>query len=63
MNKLKKFYFCLKNLRFYKAYLNGVSPLFELTELVKKMNKANTLIDVGSNKGQFSLLVRKYFPD
>ena len=63
MNKLKKFYFCLKNLRFFKAYLNGVSPLFELTELVKKMNKANTLIDVGSNKGQFSLLVRKYFPD
>ena len=63
MNRLKKFYYCFKNISFYKAYLNGVSPLFELTELVKKIDKANTLIDVGSNKGQFSLLVRSFFPD
>jgi len=63
MNRLKKLYFCLKNMKFYKAYFNGVSPLFELTQLVQKIRKANTLIDIGSNKGQFSLLVRKYFPD
>lgn len=63
MNRLKKLYYCFKNMKFYKAYLNGVSPLFELTQLVQKISKANTLIDIGSNKGQFSLLVRKYFPD
>lgn len=62
MNKIKKFYYCLKNLGFYKAYLNGVSPLFELSNLIKQINKANTLIDVGSNKGQFCLLAKNFFP-
>ena len=62
MIKIKKFYNCLKNINFYKAYLKGVAPLFELTDLVQKIDNANTLIDIGSNKGQFSLIARKFFP-
>ena len=34
-----------------------MAPLLEVN------NEAKTLIDVGSNKGQFSILARKFFPD
>jgi len=51
------------NPNFIFAYINGVSPLFELEPLIKKVQNLETLIDVGSNKGQFSLLARKHFPN
>ena len=60
MNKFYKIYTCLIHLQYWKAYLKLVSPLFELDELVKKLGKVDNLIDVGSNKGQLSLLVRNY---
>ena len=63
MNKITKLTKCLSNPKFYKAYLNGVSPLFELTVFIKQISYAKTLIDVGSNKGQFSLMTRKFFPN
>ena len=63
MNKITKLAKCLSNPKFYKAYLYGVSPLFELTAFVKQLSHAKTLIDVGSNKGQFSLIIRKFFPN
>ena len=61
--KLIKIIECLKNPKFYKIYFNGTSPLFELAPLLEVINEAKTLIDVGSNKGQFSILARKFFPD
>ena len=61
MNKITKLTKCLSNPRFYRAYLYGVSPLFELTAFIKQIGHAKTLIDVGSNKGQFSLIIRKFF--
>ena len=61
--KLMKLIECLKNPKFYKIYFNGTSPLFELAPLLEVINEAKTLIDVGSNKGQFSILARKFFPD
>lgn len=61
--KLMKIIECLKNPKFYKIYFNGTSPLFELAPLLEVINEAKTLIDVGSNKGQFSILARKFFPD
>ncbi len=63
MIKFNKIINCLQNPKFYKSYFHGVVPLFELSPLVKKISKAKTLIDVGSNKGQFGLLTRKFFPD
>ena len=34
-----------------------------MAPLLEVINEAKTLIDVGSNKGQFSILARKFFPD
>ena len=50
-------------LTIYKIICKGVSPLFELSELLKKINTIETLIDVGSNKGQFILITKKFFPN
>ena len=63
MNKVTKLIKCLLSPEFYNSYFYGVSPLFELTPLIKQISHAKTLIDVGSNKGQFSLLARKFFPN
>ena len=54
MNKVTKLIKCLLSPEFYNSYFYGVSPLFELTPLIKQISHAKTLIDVGSNKGQFS---------
>ena len=63
MVKFKKIVECLKNPKFFKHYLKGVSPLFELIPLIKTIDQANTLIDIGSNKGQFSLIMKSFFPN
>ena len=60
--KLRKILNCLFNPRYYKCYINGVSPLFELEDFLKATKNINTIIDVGSNKGQFGLIARHYLP-
>ena len=60
--KISKIVKCILNINYFGTYLKGVSPLFELNSLLKIIKKANTLIDIGSNKGQFILLFRKFFP-
>jgi FkbM family methyltransferase len=62
MNKIKKVIKCVFNPKFFKSYINFVSPLFELEPLLKKVDNINTIIDIGSNKGQFSILARSFFP-
>jgi len=62
MNKFKKIIECLKNPGLYKSYFYGVAPMFELMPLLKKISNINTLVDVGSNKGQFGVIARKFFP-
>jgi len=62
MIELKKIINCFQNPKFYKSYFFGVAPLFELSPLFKKIDTAKTLIDVGSNKGQFCLLTKNFFP-
>ncbi len=59
-NKLIK---CLLNPKFFKFYIKGVSPLFELIPLINEISNTKTLIDIGSNKGQFGLIMRNYIPD
>ena len=63
MVKLKKIIECFINYKVYKHYFSGVSPLFDLTPLIKEVKQVNTLIDIGSNKGQFSSILRNFFPD
>ncbi|XOJ73723.1 FkbM family methyltransferase [Candidatus Pelagibacter sp. Uisw_114] len=60
-NKLKKIFFIILNFNFLKGYLNLVFPLLELSELLKKLPKIDNCIDIGSNKGQFLMIFRKYF--
>ena len=62
MNKFNKIIMCILHPGFYKAYMNGVAPLFELYPLLNRINQIKTIIDVGSNKGQFSLLGSSIFP-
>ena len=62
MNKIKKLLLFFFNLQYFKAYLNLVCPLFELSSLLKFTNNVKTIIDIGSNKGQFSILARSFFP-
>ena len=63
MNKIKKIVTCFLNPSFYKAYMSGVAPLFELYPLLGQINQIKTIIDIGSNKGQFSLLAKSLFPE
>ena len=39
-----------------------VSPSYEHLKIIKQFTKINTFIDVGANKGQFSLLINSLFP-
>ena len=64
MIKLKKILKCLINPQFIYAYINGISPLYELEIFLKKINKIDNpkiIIDIGSNKGQFILICSKFF--
>lgn len=60
-NKFKKIIFILFNYKFYKGYLSFVFPLLELSGALKTLPKIDNCIDIGSNKGQFLMIFRKYF--
>jgi FkbM family methyltransferase len=47
---------------FWPALSRRVMPALEHTRLLQDI-KVGSLIDVGANRGQFSLLVRHHFPD
>ncbi len=62
MNFFKKiFYLCKSRIWFY-GILNGIAATIELEKLVKDIKTPETIIDIGSNKGQFILLIEKIFP-
>ena len=63
MNIFLKLLKCITRPHFYKSYLRGVSPLFELEPLFKNLYNIKTIIDIGSNKGQFSILAKYFFPN
>lgn len=62
MHKINKIFNCLLNLKYINAYLKLICPLFELKDIFKETRHIENIIDVGSNKGQFSLLARIYYP-
>jgi FkbM family methyltransferase len=47
---------------FWPALARGVMPAVEHIEAIKRLNP-RTLIDIGANKGQFSLVARYLFPE
>ncbi len=57
--KIKKL---IKKKLWRKGLLNNVAANIELEEFIKDLN-FNTLLDIGSNKGQFILLVENYFKE
>ena len=63
MKLIKKFFLLIRYKMWIKGLLNGVAANVELLPLIHKIKRINTLIDVGSNKGQFILLSLKFFPD
>lgn len=60
---LKKIFLLSKSKLWLYGLINGVAANIELSKLVKSTKKIKTLIDVGSNKGQFMLLLERFFPD
>ena len=45
-----------------KGLLNGIAATIELENMISSINP-ETIIDIGSNKGQFILLVEQLFPN
>ena len=60
---LKKIFILSKSKLWLYGLINGVAANIELLKLTESIKKLKTLIDVGSNKGQFMLLLEKLFPD
>ena len=63
MKFLKKIFILSQNFLWIYGLFKGVAANIELLPLLKKIKKINTLIDIGSNKGQFILLCLKFFPN
>ena len=63
MNFLKKTLNLCRSKIWFKGMLNGIYATVELEKLVKDIEVPETIIDIGSNKGQFILLIEKIFPN
>ena len=59
---LKKITKLSKHKLWIKGLLNGIAATIELENLLKNIN-LETVIDVGSNKGQFIMLIEKLYPN
>ena len=60
LNQLIKLIKLLKNKKTRKGLFNNIAANLELEDLVKDL-KFQTVFDIGSNKGQFILLIEKLF--
>ena len=63
MNFLKKILNLCRSKIWFKGMLNGIYATVELEKLVKDIEVPETIIDIGSNKGQFILLMEQIFPN
>ena len=62
MRLLKKIFLLSLSPLWICGLIKGVAANIELLPLINKIKKLNTVIDIGSNKGQFILLCLKFFP-
>jgi len=64
VKKIKKLFEIIKCKQYLKALLiNNVAATIEHSNVLKNIKKCNTVIDIGANKGQFSLTARNIFPN
>ena len=63
MRLIKKIFILIKTKIWFYGLLNGIAANVELINIINKIKSLNTLIDIGSNKGQFILLMEKYYPN
>ena len=63
MKLLKKIFKLCTSKIWFKGMLNGIPATIELEKLVKDIKVPETIVDIGSNKGQFILLMEKIFPN
>jgi hypothetical protein len=61
INRLSKYLTALATPAFWPALARGVMPAVEHIEALKLISP-KTLIDVGANEGQFSIVARHLFP-
>ena len=62
--RLKKLLFSLINGILRRSLLNGVALSIEHKEILKNLHPSpNTIVDIGANRGQFTLLSRYLFPN
>ena len=60
MKKIVKIYRILRRAEYYKAFFSGVAAAVEHEILLKNIF-CKTIIDIGANRGQFSLVARHCF--
>ena len=63
MNKLRKAARAIAYARDRRALLNGVGASLEHAKVLRRLPAAGTIIDIGSNKGQFVLEAIKWHPN
>ena len=63
--RIKKIFYLVTKPRSWRAFYKLVVPSFEHRKVLKLLQKRNLdlIIDVGSNKGQFTFISKIYFPD
>ena len=47
---------------YYSFFKYGTSPSFEHIKIFKNIDDKSTFVDVGANRGQFSLLIHYLYP-
>ena len=62
MRKITKLYKIFRQPRYYKALFSGVAAAVEHESLLRSIC-CKTIIDIGANRGQFSLVARHCFRD
>lgn len=63
MKKFFKLFKLIKSLKFINGLIFGVAATIEHIPILKSLNKVNTIIDIGANKGQFTLAARSVYPE
>lgn len=60
--RTKKLFIILTNAYFLRALLKGVAAGVEHKKVLRLLGNINHVIDIGANRGQFSLVARNVFP-
>ena len=62
IKRIKKLFNIILSIKYLKLFLfYNVVPTFEYKYLLKQLKDCNTVIDIGANKGQFSLIANDIF--